>query len=402
MQIKTYNNQTLELDLPAEFAGRNLIALPALIDPHVHLRTPGAEHKENWESGAQAALAGGVTCVFDMPNNTPTITNHETWNIKQIIINQQLEKIDIPLNYYLYIGATGDNGEEIKKIKSSKDQKIIGIKMFMGASTGNLLVADKEKQEKIFKLAAELDLVLAIHAEDEFEVQSQKSKIQSPTIKDHSVIRSRKAALVAVKNAIEMAKKYETKLYICHVSTKEEIELIKQAKKGGIKVYAEVTPHHLYLSESDYNHLGTLGQMNPPLRTISDNTALWEAISDGTIDTIGTDHAPHTLEEKSRPYPESPSGVPGIETSLPLLLNAYNNGKISLEKIVELTRTNIEMIFNLTKNNDWTIIDLDLIKKVKNENLKTKCGWSPFAGMKLKGWPIITICNNKQFINLTI
>lgn len=394
MKIKTWNNQTLDFNLPSEFAGRNLVAIPALIDPHVHFRTPGAEHKENWETGAKAAIFGGVTTVFDMPNNSPSTTNEETLKNKKQTINKQLSNINIPLNYFLYIGATGNNNEEIKKIKD----QIIGIKMFMGSSTGNLLVDNKEKQEEIFKLAKELNLVLATHAEDEKSIKYKVESIKQPTIKDHSIIRSREAAIVAVKSALEMAKKYGTKLYICHVSTKEEIELIKQAKKDNIKVFAEVTPHHLFLSVNDYNSLGTLGQMNPPLRTTADNEALWEAIFDGTIDTIGTDHAPHTLEEKYKTYPNSPSGIPGLETMLPLLLNAKNQGKITLEKIVELTRTNIEKIFNTPQNNDWTIVDLDLNKEVKNEDLKTKCGWSSFAGINLKGWPVATVLNDKIFI----
>ena len=393
MKLNTYNNQFIEFNLPTELTGKNLIVIPAVIDPHVHLRTPGAEHKENWETGAQAAISGGITTVFDMPNNNPAVVDEKTFYNKKQIIDEQLKKINIPLNYYLYIGATGDNEEEIIKLKDS----VIGIKLFMGASTGDLLVADRTKQEKIFQLAAELDLVLALHAEDETEIQKQKVNFINPSISDHSKIRSREAAIQAVKDAIEMAQKYNTRIYICHVSTHEELDLIRTAKKTGIKVYAEATPHHLFLSENNYKYLGTLGQMNPPLRTTADQEAMWQAISDGTIDTIGTDHAPHTLGEKVKNYPDSPSGVPGMETVLPLLLNAYHENKISLEKIVELTKTNIEKIFNLTPNHDWTIIDLDLEKEVKNTDLKTKCGWSPFAGQKLRGWPIAVVINNKLY-----
>lgn len=376
----------------------SIIELPALIDPHVHFRTPGDERKENWITGAQAAIAGGVTTVFDMPNNTPPVIDHKSLAAKQKMIEKQLKQAVIPLHYYLYIGATGENNEEIRKLKN----KIIGIKMFMGSSTGNLLVAHKKKQEEVFKLASELNLVLAVHAEDEETIKNcpplaKEGRLKAEVVL-HSRIRSPQAAIIAVKNAVEMAKKYKTKLYICHVSTKEELELIRQAKKENAKVYAEVTPHHLFLSEDDYNRLGTLGQMNPPLRTTADNEALWKAISDGTIDVISTDHAPHTLEEKALPYPQSPSGVPGIETSLPLLLNAYNEDKISLEKITKLTRTNIEKIFNLPCNDDRVIVDLNLEKEIENKNLKTKCGWSPFAGWKLKGWPIATILDNKKIL----
>ena len=237
----------------------------------------------------------------------------------------------------------------------------------MDASTGNLLVDKLEDQEKIFKTCAELKLLLAVHA------------------------------VTSAKRAIELAKKYNTKLYICHVSTREEVKLIRQAKKDGLEVYAEVTPHHLFLTENDQKRIGTLGKMNPPLRTTEDKNALWEAVLDGTIDTIGTDHAPHTLAEKVVPEAQAPFGVPGIETSLPLLLNAYNKGKITLEKIVELTHTNPIKIFNLPETGDKVEVDLDLEKEVRNEDLKTKCGWSPFTGQTLRGWPVATILNDKIY-----
>lgn len=398
MLVPTYNHKTLNLNLPSEFIDRNLLAIPALIDPHVHFRTPGAEHKENWQTGAQAVIAGGYTTVFDMPNNTPSTIDTETLKHKKHLIDKQLGEINIPLHYYLYLGATPNNIEEIKNISISQYPNIVGVKLFMGASTGDLLVDKVEDQEKIFKACAENDLVLAVHAESEEIITDLRLKIINPQITDHSKIRDRKAAIKAVDQAIEMVRKYGTRLYICHVSTKEEIGLIRQAKTDGVKVYAEVTPHHLFLTENDYNHLGTLGQMNPPLRTKEDITALWEAISDGTVDTIGTDHAPHTLEEKAKQYPNSPSGVPGLETTLPLLLNEFKNDRISLEKIVELTHSNVQKIFNIPETNDWTIVDLDLLKEVKNENLKTKCKWSPFAEMKLKGWPVAVTIQDKIFL----
>lgn len=371
----------------------NLLTLPGLIDPHVHFRVPGGEHKENWITGARAALAGGFTTVIDMPNNNPAITNQAVLAGKKEIIDEQLRQTGILLRCYFYLGATADNLDEFAKTRD----EIIGIKLFMGAGTGNLLVDQRADQEKIFKRAAELNLLVAVHAEDEEEIQRQKEKIKNSTVADHSKIRSRAAAVKAVAQAIELAEKYNTKLYICHVSTKEELEIIKNAKKQGIKIYAEVTPHHLFLDESAYEKLGTLAQMNPPLRTATDCAALWQGINDGTIDTIGSDHAPHALEEKSRPYPASPSGVPGIETTLPLLLTAYREEKITLEKIIELTHDNPQKIFNLPKNNDQIIVNLNLEKEVKNANLKTKCGWSPFVGRQLVGWPIAVTINNKIF-----
>lgn len=393
MQIKTYNREMIEVDITTTENTDSWLALPALIDPHVHFRTPGAEHKENWESGATAAIAGGVTTVFDMPNNTPSIVDENLLDAKIDLVNKQLTNVDIPLHNYFYLGATLDNLDEIEKCKD----KIIGVKIFMGASTGTLLVSQNQAQEKIFKKCAELDLVVAVHAEDDDLINEQKLKYPTPTVFDHGKIRPDIAAQNAVAKAIELAGKTGAKLYILHASTALELDLIKKAKQAGLTIYTETTPHHLFLDESAYKTLGTLAQMNPPLRSKRDVAALWQAIDDGTIDTVGTDHAPHTLEEKKLSYPQSPSGVPGVETNLPLLLNAYNNGKISLEKIVKITRLNAQKIFNLPDNNDWVIIDLKKEQTIQNKNLKTKCGWSPFDGWNITGWPIYTILNNKLY-----
>lgn len=393
MQIKTYDGKTLEIDLPEEINSDSLVALPAMIDPHVHFRTPGAEHKENWISAATAAIAGGVTTVFDMPNNTPAITNRETLELKIKLIKEQLQLSNTQIHYKLWLGATPINLKDVEDLKN----EIVGVKVFMGASTGNLLVSKYEAQKEIFKKCAKLNLVVAVHAEDDEIINEQKSKYPNPTVKDHGKIRPNIAAETAVKKALELARETGATLYILHCSTAEEIALIREAKKEGVKVFAEVTPHHLFLTEEAYDTLGTKAQMNPPLRSKHDVESLWEAINDGTIDTIGTDHAPHALKEKDLPYPQSPSGVPGIETYLSLLLDAHNNGKISLEKIVELTNTNVEKIFNLKKNNEWVIVDLKKEKKIENKNLKTKCGWSPFDGWNLKGWPVYTILDDKIY-----
>lgn len=393
MLIPTYDNKTIEVD--AALTGGNLLALPAVIDPHVHFRIPGAEHKETWVTGSQAAINGGVTTVFDMPNNTPAITSFSLLQEKKKLIDAQLLESGIPLHYYLYLGATPDNEEEIKKSKND----IVGIKMFMGSSTGNLLVAKRADQERIFQLAAELNLVVAVHAEDEALIEQNKIRLaDNDSIKVHGLIRNNQVAATAVEHALEMAKLHGTKLYILHVSTKGELDLIRAAKVDGVSVFAETTPHHLFLNSEAYHVLGTKAQMNPPLRTPEDQKALWQAINDGTIDCIGTDHAPHTLEEKSLPYPQSPSGVPGIETSLPLLLSSYNKGKLTLETLVAITSGNAQTIFNLPATHDLVIVDLDKEREVKNENLKTKCGWSPFVDWKLKGWPVATILNGKTYV----
>ncbi|HAZ28877.1 MAG TPA: dihydroorotase [Candidatus Magasanikbacteria bacterium] len=367
------------------------VTIPALIDPHVHFRTPGFEHKEDWGTAGHAALMGGVTMVFDMPNTTPATTTLELVQQKKSIINQTLEKYKRTLRYHVYLGASTDNIQEISRAK----KEIVGVKLFMGASTGSLLVDDENNQAEIFQECARLKIPLAVHAEDEATLQKAKTAFTgAPTIFNHGTLRPRDAAIVATERAIRMAEKYGTTLYVLHVSTKEEIELVRSAKKQGIAVYAEVTPHHLFLTEDDLHNLGNLGKMNPPLRTGADQTALWAGIHDGTVDTIGTDHAPHTLEEKALPYTEAPSGVPGIETYLALLLDAHNKRQISLEQITRLCRTNIQKIFKILDNNDTVTIDVDAVKTIRNEDMTTKCTWSPFAGTTLKGWPIITQIKN--------
>lgn len=372
-----------------------LTVLPALIDPHVHFRIPGASHKEDWMAASRAAISGGVTTVFDMPNNSPSCITKERLDAKKSLIDQQLQHSKIPLRYHLFFGADQNHLDEIQKIKTDA----VGIKVYMGSTTGDLLMTDDAALEKVFKIASQHNLVVAVHAEDENFIQTNKLKYaekQNPAI--HSLIRSREAAILASQKAIELAEKYQTKLFILHMSTKEEVDMVRQAKKKQIQVYAEATPHHLFLTEKEYARWGTKVQMNPPLRTQADLDALWEGIYDNTIDTIGTDHAPHTLEEKSKGYGLAPSGVPGIETLLPLLLNAFHENKISLEKIIDLTRKNVEKIYQLPSHTDVVLVDLDKKQMVEDKNLRTKCRWSPFSGKVLKGWPIYTILKERIFL----
>ncbi|SCA62480.1 Dihydroorotase [Chlamydiales bacterium SCGC AG-110-M15] len=371
-----------------------LTILPALIDPHVHFRTPGAEYKEDWMTGAQAAIAGGVTTVFDMPNNTPSCVDEETLTDKIKLINQQLKDVDIPLRGHLYFGASKNYLDEIGKAKD----RVIGLKIFMGSSTGDLLMDDDASMLAAFREAAKHDLIVGVHAEDECVLKANQKRYSGesqPSV--HSKIRSHEAALSAVEKAIHFAEISGATLYILHSSTAKEIECVRQAKKRGLPVYVETTPHHLFFNEEAYAKWGTCVQMNPPLRLEVDQEALWEGIRDGTIDSIGTDHAPHTLEEKHLPYGKAPSGVPGIETILPLLLNAHHDGKVSLERIVEVTRRNIERMFNLENHDDCVLVDLDLEKAVVDEELKTKCRWSPFSGQVLRGWPVYTILKGRVY-----
>jgi dihydroorotase len=390
-KVQTLNIESQD-DLTIDAEG--LTFLPGLTDPHVHFRTPGAEYKENWETGAASAIAGGVTRVFDMPNTSPACTTVQRLHDKKKIINEQLANIDIPLRYGLYFGADRKKLGQIPLVKYD----VVGIKVFMGSSTGDLLVDDDITLDKIFKLAAKEDMIVGIHAEDECTLKKYSEiykDLTTPSV--HSKIRDRSAAEKSVSKAIALSEKYGTRLYVLHISTKEEVDLIRDAKSRGLNVFTETTPHHLFHTESAYQNLGCKAQMNPPLRKEEDLQALWNGIQDGTIDAIGTDHAPHTIQEKSLPYRQAPSGVPGLETLLPLLLNAHAERRITLEKIVAITRTNIDRLFSLKNNDDVVLVDLRKTKSVDTKNLKTKCAWSPFVGRMLQGWPIYTVVNGQAY-----
>lgn len=386
LEITTASNQELDAN--------GLTVLPALIDPHVHFRTPGLTYKENWQQAAKAALAGGYTTVFDMPNTIPPTITETLLKEKKALIDQELQAVGIPLHYQLFFGADKNHLQEIPLVKN----QCIGIKVFMGCSTGNLVIDDDESLHAVFKIAAEHHMLVAVHAEDESLLKRQKTAFKGPlTYAAHSEIRSEEVAVVAVKKAIELTQLYGTRLYILHVSTEAELKEIAKAKAAGLPVFAETTPHHLFLDTSRYAHLQGKAVVNPPLRHSAQHERLFAAIHAGIIDTIGSDHAPHTLAEKAKPYGECPSGMPGIETTLPLLLNACHEGKLSLEEVVSLTSTRARAIFDLPANQDIVLVDLELQAPVFANHLNTLCGWSPFEGEILKGWPVYTILAGKVY-----
>ena len=364
-----------------------LLAMPAFIDL-VNFCTPGKTYKEDFMTGAKAALAGGVTHVFDMPSSEPLTTTESRLDKKITLIQDQLREVKIPLRCDFFYGADDKNVDEFGRVK----KKIIGIKV------SPLLLDNDRALSQIFEMCAQEELIVAIHAEDPKLIAINQDLYKSSAdVKTHSLIRSRDTALRATQKGLYFAEEYSAEVYFCHVSTKEEIDLIRKAKRSQQLVWLDIAPHHLFLTEDDYDTLGTKVQTDPPLRTREDQWALWEAVIDKTADTITSNHTPHTLQEKERPYPQSPSGLPGIETRLPLLLNAASEGKLSLERIVELCRTNLESIFHLDPNEDLVLVDLSLEKTVRDEDQKTKCGWSPYAGRKLKGWPLYTILKGEAF-----
>jgi dihydroorotase len=382
------SEQSLSLDVS------HLLKLPGLIDPHVHFRTPGLEYKEDWTTAAQASIKGGYTTVFDMPNTLPPTVTAQALAEKKALIDDQLQTVGIPLRYQLFFGADKQHFSEIARVQN----QVVGIKVFMGCSTGGLVIDDEDSLETIFKIAAENDLLVAVHAEDEQRLQQNARKYPLPQpYAIHSACRDETAAVIAVKKAIQLVRKYRTRLYILHVSTQQEIEQIAQAKAEGLPVFAETTPHHLFLTLTDYETLQGKAVMNPPLRAERHQQALFQAIKEGVIDTVGSDHAPHTSAEKARPYGQCPSGVPGIETTLALLLNAMHQNLLSLENIINLTSKRAESIFRLVPNQDAVLVDLQARRAVEEKNLKTKCHWSPFAGKILQGWPVYTILDNRLY-----
>lgn len=385
---------SIESEVSQEISARGLTLLPALIDSHVHFRTPGLTHKEDWVHAAEAAIHGGITTVFDMPNTIPPTITCELVKEKQTLIDHQLKQAGIPMHYGLYLGADKNHFDEIARCKG----KVVALKIFMGSSTGGLVMDDDASLDTAFRLAAENDLLVAVHAEDEALIHERQKLFQGRTDpKVHSESRNEEVAFRATKKAIELAKRHGARLHILHVGTRSEIEHIRKAKKEGVAVTVETTPHHLFLSMDDYAAWGTKVQMNPPLRTKDDVAAMWEALQDGTLDTIGSDHAPHTLEEKSLGYGKAPSGIPGVETTLPLLLDACNQGRITLEQIVHLMRDNVLRVFQIAPNDDYVLVDMKKRRTIDEHSLKTKCRWSPYAGRTLQGWPVFTILRGSVY-----
>jgi dihydroorotase len=372
----------------------NKTVIPGVIDIHVHFREPGGTHKEDWLTGSQAAVTGGVTTVIDMPNTNPSATNNKILDEKRKLAEKSL------VNYGFYLGATKDNFEDIKNAR-----QVAGVKILVGSSTGNLLVSEDENIEKLFTIP---NIHWALHAEDEHMIIENLKKYSNdndPTV--HSKIRDRKVAVNAVKRIIALAKKTNAHIRICHISTEEEIELIKNARQEDVNISCEVSPHHLFLNEQAYKKFGNFVKVNPPLRTKKDNKALMQALRSGIIDVIATDHAPHTIDEKRQEYDKAPAGIPEIQTSLPLLLNEISKGNLDLKKLVEITSEKPAELLHIKNKGkikqgydaDLTVIDLNKREMILKKMLKSKCGWSPYESWELKGWPVMTFVNGNLVYN---
>ncbi|GCL42935.1 dihydroorotase [Dolichospermum planctonicum] len=368
-----------------EIDARGLTLLPGVIDPQVHFREPGLEHKEDLFTASCACAKGGVTSFLEMPNTRPL-------TISQSALNDKLQRAASKclVNYGFFIGATGDNLPDLLSASPTP-----GIKVFMGSMHGQLLVSQEEVLEAIF---AQGNRLIAVHAEDQARINQRKQEfagIEDPAI--HSQIQDNQAALLATQLALKLSKKYQRRLHILHMSTAEEAELLRHDKPSWVT--AEVTPQHLLLNTSAYATIGTLAQMNPPLRSPHDNEVLWQALRDGIIDFIATDHAPHTLAEKAQTYPNTPSGMPGVETSLPLMLTAAMTGKCTVAQVVQWMSKAVAVAYGIPNKGeispgydaDLVLVDLKNYREVKREEVLSKCGWSPFEGWNLTGWPVTTI-----------
>jgi len=365
------------------------IVLPGIIDTQVHFREPGPNGAEDLESGSRAAVAGGVTSVFEMPNTNPPTSNFKEFNNK---LNAAKNRMFC--NYAFYFGATPDNMKELASVNTLEG--CCGVKLFAGSSTGNLLVSKEKDIEKVISNSSK---IISVHSEDENILLSRKKFIKEGDVSSHPVWRNEECALESTKRVVGIAEKYKKKIHILHVTTKQEIDFFSKKRDN---VTFEITPQHLTLFAPDcYEKLKTFSQMNPPIRTKDHHDRLWDAVKNSLVSTIGSDHAPHTKEDKNKKYPASPSGMPGVQTLVPLMLNHVNNNKLTLNQFIKLVCENPCKIFGIKNKGhikegydaDLTIIDMKKEQVIKNEMMASKCGWTPFNNYKVKGFPICVIVN---------
>ncbi|MCC7046795.1 MAG: dihydroorotase [Alphaproteobacteria bacterium] len=365
-----------------------LHVLPGAIDTQVHFREPGNEHKEDLNTGTACAVLGGVTCVFEMPNTKPP-------TLTQAALEDKLKRAEGRAwsDHAFFIGASASNVDELADLEMLPG--CCGVKIFMGSSTGGLLVEDDETLERV--LAGGFRRV-AVHAEDEPRLKQRKEIAeQSQDPAAHPEWRDAETAILATRRLLALARKVHRRVHVLHITTAEEIDLLAEHKDIAT---VECTPQHLTLAAPDcYKRLGTKAVMNPPIRDERHRAGLWHGIAAGIVDVIGSDHAPHTLEEKGQGYPKSPSGMPGVQTLLPLLLDHHAQGRLTLERVVDLTATGPARIYNIAMKGriavgydaDLTLVDLKAKREITDADSASRCGWTPFAGMKVTGWPMATI-----------
>jgi dihydroorotase len=369
-----------------------LTILPGVIDSQVHFREPGLEPKEDLESGSRAAVLGGVTAVFEMPNTKPN-----TDSAAALADKLARAKGRMWCDHAFYVGATSANAEELAELERLPGAA--GVKIFMGASTGDLLVSE---DAELARVLASGHRRVAIHAEDEARMQSRLAERIEGDPASHPVWRDDESALLATKRILKLAREARRRIHILHVTTPAELEYIAGHKDIAT---CEVTPQHLTLAaEEAYARLGSYAQMNPPIRSGAHRDGLWRWLAQGVPDVLGSDHAPHLKEEKAKPYPASPSGMPGVQTLLPLMLNHVAEGRLTLQHLIELTSAGPQRVFGLTAKGrialgydaDFSIVDLKARWMIEESWLASKCGWSPFTGMAITGKPVGTIVRGNR------
>ncbi|WP_109808451.1 dihydroorotase [Sphingosinithalassobacter portus] len=366
--------------------------LPGVIDSQVHFREPGLEHKEDLESGSRAAVLGGVTAVFEMPN-----TNPNTDSEAAIADKLARAKGRMWCDHAFYVGATADNAEILGELERLPGTA--GVKIFMGASTGNLLVAE---DRELARVLASGHRRVAVHCEDEARMNARADARVPGDPSSHPVWRDDESAILATRRILKLAREARRRVHVLHVTTPAELELLAQHKDVAT---CEVTPQHLTLAgETAYPELGSHAQMNPPIRSAAHRDGLWHWLNQGVPDVLGSDHAPHTREEKAQPYPKSPSGMPGVQTLLPLMLNHVAEGRVTLQRLIDLTSAGPQRIFGLVRKGriaagydaDFTVVDLKAKWTIEESWLASRCGWSPFTGMELTGRPVGTIIRGNR------
>lgn len=363
-----------------------LHVLPGVIDTQVHLREPGAEHKEDLETGGRAAVLGGVTGVFEMPNTKPTTVTAEALADK---IRRATDRMQC--DFAFFVGGTRDNVEDLPRLE--KLEGCAGIKVFIGSSTGDLLV---DNDEGLARILAKISRRASFHSEDEFRLRDRLSYRRAGDAASHPVWRDAEAARLCTERLLRLARAAGQRIHVLHVSTADELPLLAANKDLAT---VEVTPHHLTFSSEDYARLGTKLQMNPPVRDAHHRDALWQALANGLVDILGSDHAPHTLDEKAKPYPDSPSGMPGVQTLVPVMLDHVNKGRLTLERFVDLSSHGPARIFGIARKGriaegydaDFTIVDLKRRWRITDGWIASRCGWTPYDGKEVVGFPQGTI-----------
>jgi len=383
--------QLSNFDAAEKINCRGLHILPGVIDTQVHFREPGMPHKEDLESGSRSAVLGGVTAVFEMPNTDPLTSTPEALADK---VRRGRDRMHC--DFAFWVGGTHENARTLAELERLPGAA--GVKVFMGSSTGSLLIAD---DAGIAEVLSHTRRRVAFHSEDEERLIERKHLRRDGDPSSHPIWRDVETAVKSTRRLIKIAQDKGALIHVLHVTTEEEIELLAQCKDIAS---VEVTPHHLTMDETDYQRIGALAQMNPPVRSARHREALWRGVTQGIVDVIGSDHAPHTLEEKARPYPHSPSGMTGVQTIVPLLLDHMNAGRVSLERLVDLTSAGPARLFGIAQKGrvavgydaDLTIVDLKRRETIRNSWIGSRVGWTPYDGKTVNGWPIGTVVRGRK------